>query len=234
MEGSPVLCANFTLPLLPSTSSGTLVDPVRGRGEDRDAMGADAEAAEPEERRAEVTRLLRAGAEGREQLFELVYTELRGIAGGRMHGEHAGHTLQATALVHEAWLRLVDHRNVDWLDRGHFFAAASEAMRRILIDHARRAGAEKRGGDRERVTLGALESALEVEPEEAVALAEALMRLEQHDPRAAEVTRLRFFAGLSVEDTARALGLTVRTVHREWTYARARLFEWVRERVEER
>jgi RNA polymerase sigma factor (TIGR02999 family) len=196
------------------------------------ADGADA-GAEHGLRRAEVTRLLRAGPAGRAELFELVYAELHGIAGGRMHGERAAHTLQATALVHEAWLRLVDHRNADWRDRGHFFAAASEAMRRILIDYARRAGADKRGGDRERVTLGALESEVEVAPAEAVALAEALVRLEQHDPRAAEVTRLRFFAGLSVEDTARALGVTVRTVLREWTYARARLFEWVREREQE-
>jgi RNA polymerase sigma factor (TIGR02999 family) len=151
-----------------------------------------------------------------------------------MRGERADHTLQATALVHEAWLRLADHQNADWRDRAHFFAAAAEAMRRILIDNARRAGAEKRGGGRERVTLGALESEVEAEPVEAAELAEALVRLEQHDPRAAEVTRLRFFAGLSVEDTARALGITPRTVHREWTYARARLFEWVRESGEER
>jgi RNA polymerase sigma factor (TIGR02999 family) len=186
------------------------------------------------ERRDHVTGLLRAGAEGRAELLELVYEELRGIADHRMRGERAGHTLQATALVHEAFVRLADHRNADWRDRGHFFAAASEAMRRILVDHARRAAAEKRGGDRERVTLGAVESEVEVDPEEAVALAEALVRLEQHDPRAAEVTRLRFFAGLSVEDTASALGLTVRTVHREWTYARARLFEWVRDEEQPR
>ena len=176
----------------------------------------------------EVTRLLRAGAAGRDALFEHVHAELRALAGARMRGERGGHTLQATALVHEAWLRLVDHRNADWRDRAHFYGAAGEAMRRILIDHARRAAAEKRGRGLERVTLGALESELEVEADEAVALAEALARLEQHDPRAAEVTRLRFFAGLSVEETAQALGLTPRTVHREWTYARARLFEWVR------
>jgi RNA polymerase sigma factor (TIGR02999 family) len=180
-------------------------------------------------RQAELTRLLRAGPAGRAELYQRVYDELRGIAGSRMRAERAGHTLQATALVHEVWLRLVDHQNTDWRDRAHFFGAAGEAMRRILIDHARRAAADKRGGNRERVTLGALEAAVEVEPEEALALAEALTRLEQHDPRAAEVTRLRFFAGLSVEDTARALGVTPRTVHREWTYARARLFEWARE-----
>jgi RNA polymerase sigma factor (TIGR02999 family) len=185
-------------------------------------------------RQAEVTRLLRAGEAGRAELFELLYGELKRIADGRMRGERAQHTLQATALVHEAWMRLADHQNTDWRDRGHFFAAASEAMRRILIDHARRAGAAKRGGEHARVTLGALESefaaeAVEVDAAEAAALAEALVRLEQHDPRAAEVTRLRFFAGLSVEETAEALGTTVRSVHREWTYARARLFAWIQE-----
>jgi len=185
-------------------------------------------------RQAEVTRLLRSGEAGRTGLLELVYAELREIADRRMFGERAGHTLQATALVHEAWLRLADHRNADWRDRGHFFAAASEAMRRILIDHARRAGAEKRGGGLERVTLGGVGAELEVDPGEASALAEAFARLEKHDPRAAEVTRLRFFAGLSVEETARALEVTARTVHREWTYARARLFDWVREIEEER
>ena len=202
------------------------IDGLPGWREDRLAMPADGD---PGERQAEVTRLLRGGDAARAELLELVYDELREIADRRMHGERWNHTLQATALVHEAWLRLADHENADWRDRGHFFAAASEAMRRILVDHARRAGAQKRGGDRERVTLGALESEVEVAPEEAVALAVALARLERHDPRAAEVTRLRFFAGLSVEDTARALGTTVRSVHREWVYARARLFEWMQE-----
>lgn len=179
------------------------------------------------DRRSEVTRLLRAGKEGRGALFGLIYGELRDIADRRMLGERMGHTLQATALVHEAWMRLADHRNADWRDRGHFYSAASEAMRRILVDHARRAGAQKRGGDLGRVTLGALESEIEVDQEGALLLAEALERLEKHDPRAAEVTRLRFFAGLSVEETAQALGITTRTVHREWVYARARMFEWI-------
>lgn len=220
-------------PFRPWTTSrpGGRVDRFRSDAEDRIGMAADAspDAGGAAALRAEVTRLLRAGAAGRAALFECVYGELREIAGARMRGERAHHTLQATALVHEAWLRLVDHRNADWRDRAHFYGAAAEAMRRILIDHARRGAAEKRGGGFERVTLGVLESELEVEADEAVALAEALERLAQHDPRAAEVTRLRFFAGLSVEDTAQALGVTPRTVHREWTYARARLFEWLRE-----
>ncbi len=214
--------------LCPRPPGSDRIDGLRRCGQDRARMPG--EGREQHERQAEVTRLLRAGAAGRAELFEVIYGELRQIADRRMFGEHAGHTLQATALVHEAWMRLADHRNADWRDRGHFFGAASEAMRRILIDHARRARADKRGGDRERVTLGAVESELEVGAEEAVQLAEALVRLEKHDPRAAEVTRLRFFAGLSVEETAQALGTTVRSVHREWTYARARLFEWIEER----
>jgi len=220
-------------PLLPDALAR--IDPPRARPEDRRCMaGQGPDGTADGARRAEVTRLLRAGDERRAELYELVYGELCAIADGRMRGERPGHTLAATGLVHEAWLRLADQRNCDWRDRGHFFAAASEAMRRILVDHARRAAAEKRGGAHERVTLGALEDEVEVAPEEAAHLAQALVRLEQHDPRAAEVTRRRFFAGLSVEDTARALGVTPRTVHREWTYARARLFEWLRASEEER
>lgn len=228
----PTVVATSFLCSLLGLPSGNVDPPGRG-AENREAMSlADQGGDRTSPHRAEVTRLLQAGSEGRAALFELVYGELRGIAGGRMRGERGAHTLQATALVHEAWLRLVDQERTDWKDRQHFFAAASEAMRRILIDHARRAGAEKRGGGLERITLGTVEHAVEVEPAEAVALAEALVRLEKQDPRAAEVVRLRFFTGLSVEETAEALGITVRSVHREWTYARARLFELVRE-VEE-
>lgn len=223
----------FPVPLAPVhwkpavPSRAARIDAFRPEGEDPGSMPADGE--HRSGRRAEVTRLLRGGDASREALYELLYSELREIADQRMAGERVGHTLQATALVHEAWMRLAEHQNADWRDRGHFLAAASEAMRRILIDHARRAGAAKRGGDRDRVTLGSLGAELEVDAEEAVLLAEALVRLGRSDPAAAEVTRLRFFAGLSVEDTARALGITVRTVHREWVYARARLFEWVRD-----
>lgn len=210
--------------LSPEPLGSRWIDAPAARRQDRSHMPGEGN---DSGRRAEVTRLLQADAEDRGELFQLIYGELRDIADQRMFGERAGHTLQATALVHEAWVRLSDHRQADWRDRAHFFSAASEAMRRILIDHARRVGAAKRGGDRERVTLGALESQVEVDANEAVLLAEALERLERTDPRAAEVTRLRFFSGLSVEETAQALGITARTVHREWVYARARLFEGV-------
>lgn len=179
------------------------------------------------ERRTRLTQLLQEGA-GSEALLPLVYEELRAIAAGRMGVERAGHTLQATALVHEAYVRLLADERPGWRDRGHFFAAAAEAMRRILIDHARRVRSQKRGGDLQRVTLGGREGSggdLELGPDELIALDEALERLAAEDPRAAEVTRLRFFAGLSVEETAAALELSVRSVHREWAFARARLVE---------
>ena len=172
----------------------------------------------------EVTRLLR-DERGREQLLPLVYAELRAIAQKRMAGERADHTLQATVLVHDAYLKLVGEENLDWRDRKHFYSAAAEAMRRLLIDHARRARSQKRGGDHRRVTLGGAEAELELDPDQILALDEALAKLEQEDERAAAVTRLRFFSGLSVEETARALEISERSVHREWTYARARLFQ---------
>lgn len=178
--------------------------------------------------RTRVTRLLRQGGEPGPELFGLVYEELRAIASRRMGNERAGHTLQATALVHEAWLRLAGDEASGWRDRGHFYAAASEAMRRILIDHARRVRSQKRGGGAQRVTLGTEatpDAQVELEAEELLALDEALGRLEREDARAAEVTRLRFFGGLSVEETAQALGISERSVHREWTFGRARLFE---------
>ncbi|MCB9913568.1 MAG: sigma-70 family RNA polymerase sigma factor [Planctomycetes bacterium] len=179
--------------------------------------------------RAEVTRLLAQGEPGAPALLELVYGELHAMARGRMGGERAGHTLQATALVSEAWLRL-GSAEAGWRDRSHFFAAASEAMRRILVDHARKVRSQKRGGDLARVTLGAPDAALEVWPDELLALDEALNALEREDPRAAEVTRLRYFVGLSMPEVAQALDVSERTAHREWTFARARLSELLAER----
>jgi len=176
------------------------------------------------DRSGEVTRILRAGEGALDpSLLPLVYEELRGIARQRMSRERAGHTLQATALVHEAYARLLGDQDMDWHDRGHFYGAAAEAMRRVLIDHARRVGSQKRGGDRMRVTLGAPESPVEMEIDRVMALDEALARLAEEDPRAAEVTRLRFLAGLTVEETARALDLSERSVAREWAFAKARL-----------
>ena len=177
------------------------------------------------ERRTEVTRILRQGGEARNDLLPLIYDELRAIAQNRMHGERSGHTLQATALVHEAYLKLVGEEQVAWRDRGHFYAAAAEAMRRVLIDHARRINSLKRGGDRQRVTLGGPDIEAELDVEQLLALNDALDLLAKEDERAAAVARLRFLSGLSVDETAQALGISERSVHREWTYARARLFE---------
>ncbi|MEZ5977528.1 MAG: ECF-type sigma factor [Planctomycetota bacterium] len=173
-----------------------------------------------------LTRLLaEGGASG--EVFPLVYDELRALAQRRMSKERGDHTLQATALVNEAWMRLAKDADVDWQGRRHFFGAAAEAMRRILVDHARRAGADKRGGGMARVTLGAGDVAQELEEDRASAIAEALGRLESEDPAAAEVTKLRFLCGLTAAETAAAMGISERSVHREWAFARARLFELI-------
>lgn len=175
--------------------------------------------------RAEVTRILReaeGAPESAGELMPLVYDELRVIAAQRMREERAGHTLQATALVHEACARLLGPGQMSFENRAHFFRTAAEAMRRILIDHARRRGAEKRGGaNRERLPLSVVDLAQEHDPEMVMALDEAMTRLEAEDPRAYEIVQLRFFAGLSVEQAGETLGVSARTVQREWAYARA-------------
>ena len=183
-----------------------------------------------DDRQAQVTQLLQAAGEDDDgqrwsRLLELVYDELRTLALRRMAGERAGHTLQATALVHEAFLRLVGDRDMAWQGRRHFFGAAAEAMRRVLVDHARKVRSQKRGGDAARHQLSAIELAGETDPDRVLALDEALGRLAAEDERAAEVARLRFFAGLSVADSAAALDVSQRTVMREWEFARARLAE---------
>lgn len=179
----------------------------------------------------QVSRLLGdSGVQGREreELLDLVYRELRVIAQKRMALERPGHTLQATALVNEAFLRLVNDRSVAWEKKRTFYIAASEAMRRILIDHARRRGRARRGGGRPNVSISAIDLAVEQDPQEILALDEAVGRLEAEDSRAAEVVQLRFFAGLSVGETARVLGTSERSVLREWSFARARLFQLLR------
>jgi RNA polymerase sigma factor (TIGR02999 family) len=154
-------------------------------------------------------------------LLEAVYQQLRAIAHQRMNAENAGHTLQATALVHEAFLRISDGRRAPFLNEAHFFAAAAEAMRRILVDHARAKGAVKRRPPGHAEPLSVVDLAAEADPAEILALDEALQRLEKAEPEVAAVVRLRFFAGLSGDVTAQALGISPRQVDRLWVYARA-------------
>ncbi len=167
------------------------------------------------------------------ELLESVYDELKVMARRHMAQERGDHTLQATALVNEAYMRLVGDEPVPWENRAHFFAAAAESMRRILIDHARKKGRQKRGGDRRRVAMDVLELAREGDEQDILALDEALTRLDTDDPRAAMVVRLRFYAGLSVEQTARVMGVSERTIMREWRFARASLFRALGDEVEE-
>jgi RNA polymerase sigma factor (TIGR02999 family) len=162
------------------------------------------------------------------RLLPLVYEELRAVAGAHLRHERPDHTLQATALVHEAYLRMLGGHDLPWKDRAHFFRAAAEAMRRILIEHARKRGRIKRGGDRVRIELTGANLGAEQDLEEILALDEALRRLEEQDPRSADVVRLRFFAGLSVEETAKALDISERTAKREWSFARAWLYDALR------
>lgn len=182
----------------------------------------------------EVTQILSDLAHGdthaAEQLLPLVYEELRKLAAARMAEEAPGNTLNATALVHEAYLRLVEPADAArWENRGHFFAAAAEAMRRILVDAARRKRTEKHGGDRRRVELPDVPAEREVADEKLLALDAALTRLAAEDPVAAHVVELRHFAGLSIEEAASSLGLSRATVYRHWTYARA----WLRDAISE-
>ncbi|MBC7772393.1 MAG: sigma-70 family RNA polymerase sigma factor [Pyrinomonadaceae bacterium] len=173
----------------------------------------------------EVTQLLAAVSGGDShaaaQLLPLVYDELRKLAKSRMSHEASGQTLEPTALVHEAYLRLLGDTNVGWDNRGHFFAAAALAMRRILVERARSRNRIKRGGGKGKVEL--TDAVLSTEPpsDDLLALDEALDRLEKYDKRKAEVVMLRYFAGLSIEDTAAALNLSPATVKNEWTFARA-------------
>ena len=181
----------------------------------------------------DVTRLLSAIDQGdpraAEQLLPLVYEELRRLAAQRLAREKPGQTLQSTALVHEAYVRLVGPADAQrWDTRGHFFAAAAEAMRRILVDNARRKRSEKHGGGRERLDLDAVDVAAETPSEDLLALDEALTKLAAEDPAKAEVVKLRYFAGLSEEEAARALGISRATAHRHWHYAKVWLFHELR------
>ena len=155
-----------------------------------------------------------------DQVTALVYGELRRIAHRHLQGEQLGHTLSTTALVHEAWLRLVDGDQVPWEDRSRFLALAAATMRRVLIDYARSRRAEKRGGDRKRVDLDAVSLAVEESAESLVAIDDALLKLSELSPRLAQVVECRFFGGLTEEETASALSVTDRTVRRDWLKAK--------------
>ncbi len=175
----------------------------------------------------DVTVMLQAVADGDSQaardLLPLVYAELRALAEARMRKTPPGHTLQPTALVHEAYLRLVGKDGPGWENRGHFFFAAARSMRDLLVEQARRKATLKRGGDRRRVDAANLQIAIEAPAEDMLALDEALERVQQESPRQHQLVMLRFFAGLTAEESAAALGVTVRTVERDWRFVKAKL-----------
>ena len=183
---------------------------------------------------SEVTRILSAIEDGdphaAEQLLPLVYDELRKLAAHKLAQEKPGQTLEATALVHEAYLRLVDSDKVQhWNSRGHFFMAAAEAMRRILVEQARRKGRKKYGGGRERLPMDGLELAVELPVADLLPLDEALTALAEHDAQVAQLVQLHCFAGLSIEQAAEVLRLSPRTAYRDWAFARAWLFRALRD-----
>jgi RNA polymerase sigma factor (TIGR02999 family) len=167
------------------------------------------------------------------ELLPLVYQELRTLAAQKMNNEAAGHTLQPTALVHEAWLRLTgDNVDTSFANRAHFFAAAAEAMRRILIDRARRKASGKRGGDWERLDLDKVEIATEADDDTLLLVNSSLEHLEKEDPKAAELVKLRFFGGLTLEEAGELMGFSERTAKRYWAFARAWLFDEMRRQME--
>ena len=172
-----------------------------------------------------LSRIEAGDAGATEELLPLVYEELRKLAAHRLAAEKPGQTLQATALVHEAYVRLVGgQNNQHWNSRGHFFAAAAEAIRRILVEQARRKNRVRHGGELRRIDFDSELQISDEADENLLALDEALQRLAVEDSEAAEVVKLRYFAGLTIEETASALGISVRTTNRHWAYARAWLF----------
>jgi RNA polymerase sigma factor (TIGR02999 family) len=180
----------------------------------------------------DVTQILNAVQSGNThaaaELLPLLYNELRQIAASKMANEAAGHTLQPTALVHEAWLRLVGGEQRAWPSRAYFFAAAAEAMRRILVDHARRKQSLKRGGEFEREELNESALVLAAPPDELLAIHEALEKFAVEDPQSAELVKLRYFVGMTMEEAASALDMAPRSAERLWTYARAWLQREIR------
>jgi RNA polymerase sigma-70 factor (ECF subfamily) len=182
----------------------------------------------------EVTMLLSALTNGEDgaasKLIPVVYDELRRLAGSYMRRERVDHTLQATALVNEAYLKLIEQRAVNWQSRAHFFGVAAQLMRRILIDYARGHTREKRGGELKKVSLDEVILFSEQQADELLAVDDSLNLLEKMDPRQARVVELRFFAGLSVEEAAEALGVSPKTVKRDWSVAKAWLYADLKER----
>lgn len=203
-------------------------DARRASGADEGSPGPGATAPDANSRPGEVTRLLHALSAGDtsalEHLTPLLYGELRNLARRQMRGENANHTLQPTALVHEAFLRLVGQREVAWQNRKHFLSVAAQVMRRVLVDHARRRRAGKRGGGGSGVGLSVAPGAIAGsggDPLDLIALDQALARLAELDSRQARIVELRYFGGLSVEETAHVLDLSPATVKRDWQFAKA-------------
>jgi len=181
---------------------------------------------------SDVTRILEAMERGEgqaaEQLLPLVYAELRKLAAHKLAGETPGQTLQPTALVHEAWLKLVGQQNRRWQDRNHFFAAAAEAMRRILTDNARRKLRQRHGGGQQRVELEDCAAAATAEDDQVLAVDDALEKFAALDPQRAELVKLRYFVGLTIAEAAEVLGISEPTAKRYWAFARAWLHEEIR------
>jgi RNA polymerase sigma factor (TIGR02999 family) len=187
---------------------------------------------------SEVTQILQSIEAGDERaadkLLPLVYEELRKLAASKMAREAPGQTLQATALVHEAWLLLTGNESAQWEGRAHFFGAAAEAMRRILIDNARRKRAERHGGGRQRVDILEIDLAAPAPDDELLAVNDALDRLAAVDKPKAELVKLRYFAGLTIAEAAGALGISAATANRWWDFARAWLFDQIRRQSQSR
>ena len=182
---------------------------------------------------SDVTQVLQAIGRGdgraSDELLPLVYDELRRLAAARMAQEAAGQTLQPTALVHEAWLRMVKDGERNWQNRAHFFGAAAEAMRRILIENARRKSRLKRGGDQARIDIEQLELAATTPDDKVLLIDDALERLQAEDPEKARIVVLKFFGGLTNQEVAENLGVTERTIERQWAFAKAWLFRSIHE-----